>query len=424
MKKIVKKEDEDDEDDDNDVAVTKKVEEEEKEEDSTLANTAVTTKYQEAAKIVQSSLLEIIALCVPGANIVDLCRAGDAFIEQKAALIYRNKNKGKAIEKGIAFPVCISINECVCHNSPLASEDSETLKEGDMLKIDMGSHVDGFIAVVAHTLVVASAPPAAPTTGPRADAMIAAYVAADLASKLIRPGNKNKQVSDAIKKVAEAYKVNLVAGTVMHQMKRFVIDGNKVIVLREEDNQKVEECTFEQYEVYAIDVAMTTGEGKPREQNARTTVFKRNVDKTYHLKMKASRTLYSEVAKRFPTLPFTLRALGDERGARMGVRECVNHELLAPYPVLFERAGDQIAHVKFTVLLLPSGTVKITGLPLNEGEFLNDDATLPEELRGLLAAQTTAAKKKKKKKAKKSGAGAAANAATAEDGDEDDGDEA
>lgn len=421
-KKVVN-EDDDDDDDDNDITVTKKVEEEEKEEDSTLANTAVTTKYQEAAKILQSSLLEIIALCIPGANIVELCRAGDSFIEQKAAMIYRNKTKGKAIEKGIAFPVCISVNECVCHNSPLASEDSDTLKEGDMLKIDMGCHVDGFIAVVAHTLVVSAvATPAVPTTGPRADAMLAAYLAADIAAKLIRPGNKNKQVSDAIKKVAEAYKVNLVAGTVMHQMKRFVIDGNKVIVLREEDNQKVEECSFEQFEVYAIDVAMTTGEGKPREQNARTTVFKRNVDKTYHLKMKASRTLYSEVAKRFPTLPFTLRALGDERGARMGVRECVNHELLAPYPVLFERPGDQIAHVKFTVLLLPSGTVKITGLTLTDGEFVNNEVVLPEELQALLATQSLAAKKKKKKKAKKVGAEASGTAAAEEGGDNDEGD--
>ena len=36
------------------------------------------------------------------------------------------------------------------------------------------------------------------------------------------------QVTEAVKRVAEAYGANLVSGTVMHQMKRFVIDGNKV----------------------------------------------------------------------------------------------------------------------------------------------------------------------------------------------------
>ena len=37
--------------------------------------------------------------------------------------IYRNKVKGRTIEKGIAFPVCVSVNDCICHMSPLASEE-------------------------------------------------------------------------------------------------------------------------------------------------------------------------------------------------------------------------------------------------------------------------------------------------------------
>lgn len=37
--------------------------------------------------------------------------------------------------------------------------------------------------------------------------------------------------------------------------------------------------------------------------------------------------------KRFTTFPFTLRALDDEKQARMGVVECLKHDLLHPYPV-------------------------------------------------------------------------------------------
>ena len=59
---------------------------------------------------------------------------------------------------------------------------------------------------------------------------------------------------------------------------------------------------------------------------ARTTVFKRDLEEKYSLKMKASRAFFSEVNQRFPTLPFTLRA-GDERAWRMGVVECVKHGL-------------------------------------------------------------------------------------------------
>ena len=61
--------------------------------------------------------------------------------------------KNKQIEKGVAFPTCISINEICGHYSPLKSEDTD-LKEGDLVKIDLGVHIDGFVALVAHTLIV------------------------------------------------------------------------------------------------------------------------------------------------------------------------------------------------------------------------------------------------------------------------------
>ena len=46
------------------------------------------------------------------------------------------------------------MNQAICHFSPLVSEADQTLEEGDMVKIDMGAHIDGYIAVVAHTVVV------------------------------------------------------------------------------------------------------------------------------------------------------------------------------------------------------------------------------------------------------------------------------
>ena len=44
---------------------------------------------------------------------------------QKASATFRGKNKaGKLMEKGVAFPVCVSVNECVCHCSPLESDET------------------------------------------------------------------------------------------------------------------------------------------------------------------------------------------------------------------------------------------------------------------------------------------------------------
>ena len=44
------------------------------------------------------------------------------------------KNVKRKIERGVAFPTCISVNNTVCHFSPLASDET-VLEEGDMIKM-------------------------------------------------------------------------------------------------------------------------------------------------------------------------------------------------------------------------------------------------------------------------------------------------
>lgn len=75
----------------------------------------------------QYTLLHFIAFssfqAIAGAKIVDIARFGDELIEQRTNAIYKNKNKaGKVVSRGVAFPVCISVNETVCHCSPLESD--------------------------------------------------------------------------------------------------------------------------------------------------------------------------------------------------------------------------------------------------------------------------------------------------------------
>ena len=89
---------------------------------------------------------------------------------------------------GIAFPCCISVNNCICHFSPLNSEPDVVLQDGDVVKIDMGAHIDGFIAVVAHTIIVNDGK--SKVTGRKADALIAAHLCAEAALRLVKPGNE------------------------------------------------------------------------------------------------------------------------------------------------------------------------------------------------------------------------------------------
>lgn len=363
-----------------------------------LTSPEVVTKYKSAAEIVNKALQFVVSECKPKAKIVDICEKGDAFIREQTGNMY--KNVKKKIEKGVAFPTCISVNNTVCHFSPLASDEA-VMEEGDVVKIDMGCHIDGFIAVVAHTHVLQEGPVA----GRAADVIAAANTAAEVALRLVRPGKKNKDVTEAVQKVAAAYDCKIVEGVLSHQMKQFVIDGNKVILSVSNPDTRVDDAEFEENEVYSIDIVTSTGEGKPKLLDEKqTTIYKRAVDKNYHLKMKASRFIFSEISQKFPIMPFTARAL-EEKRARLGLVECVNHELLQPYPVLHEKPGDLVAHIKFTVLLMPNGSDRITSHPLQELQPTKvvDDPEIKAWLAlGTKTKKKGGGKKKKGKKAEKS----------------------
>jgi len=135
---------------------------------------------------------------------------------------------------------------------------------------DLGVHIDGFIATAAHTLQVpessvnSSEQQAAPITGKAADVVAAAQSALEAALRLVRPGKHISDVPDVLRKVVEAYGCNLVEGVMSHQMKQFVIDANKCVLNRPSPEHKVEDGEFEENEVYAIDIVVSTGEGKPK----------------------------------------------------------------------------------------------------------------------------------------------------------------
>ena len=87
------------------------------------------------------------------------------------------------------------------HNAPLA-EDSTNIKEGDLVKIELGAHIDGFVALAAHTVAVQSDKNVA-VVGVKADVTLAAYKATQAALRLIKPGNTNTQVTETIQKVCD-----------------------------------------------------------------------------------------------------------------------------------------------------------------------------------------------------------------------------
>ena len=142
---------------------------------------------------------------------------------------------------------------------------------------DLGVHIDGFIATAAHTLQVPESAAddaerqSAAITGKAADVVAAANTALEAALRLVRPGKHISDVPDVLRKVVESYGCNLVEGVMTHQMKQFVIDANKCVLNRPSPEHKVEDGEFEENEVYAVDIVVSTGEGKPKVSSVTAT---------------------------------------------------------------------------------------------------------------------------------------------------------
>jgi len=363
------------------------------------------TKYKVAADIVHNVVKKLIELSVEGAKVIDLCVEGDKLIEEGTGAVYNKSVKGVKVSKGLAFPTCISVNNTVSHFSPLSSDplSSQALEKDDVVKIQLGAHIDGFAAISAETIVVGASVDK-PVTGRRADVIKAAYNAAEVAMRLIKVGNKNGVVTEAVNRAAAAQGCKPVEGMLSCQQTQNVIDGKKRIILNPSEGQKrdFESVTFAENEVYGMDVLVSTNEdGKARLEESRTTIYQRDSNVTYQLKMKNSRAVFSEVQKKAGAFPFNIRCLEDEKRSRMGLQEAVQHSLVKPYEVTYTPANSFVAAFHFTIALLPGGPSLITHPPVwYKHDLVKTEKELEdEELKDLITKPLRESKKSKKKKA-------------------------
>ncbi|MDP2435210.1 MAG: M24 family metallopeptidase [archaeon] len=347
-------------------------------------------KYDQAAAVCNVAMSQLVAVSIPGANVFQMCEFGDKAIVTALGQVF----PGEKLAKGIAVPTSVSINNCLNNFSPIAATDKTALKAGDLVKVQLGAHIDGILAVISHTFIASPAPtaeaPATPTTGTKADAICAAHFATEAALRLMRPGHKGSEVALLIQKVAAEYGCNAVADSVTYSLDRYVLEGPHTFATRSDDRSDV---NFETGEAYLLNVTISTGLGKCREEAEKPSIYRRDNDAKYQLKLQASRTLAAEVKKSFPTLPFNLRAVKDQKTARLGVSEMVKHGNLIPYPVLYEKNNQVIAQFKSTVLILPAigetpaRTLKLTAHAL---PFVSSEKSITDpEINALLAQPLT-----------------------------------
>jgi methionine aminopeptidase len=92
----------------------------------------------------------------------------------------------------------------------------------------------------------------------------------EMAIRMLKPskGFKNVDITENIMKVAKIYETTPVENMLSHQVERFKTACDKQIIQNPIGKQSryyfsptIEKCTFEDYEVYAIDILISSGEG-------------------------------------------------------------------------------------------------------------------------------------------------------------------
>jgi hypothetical protein len=150
-----------------------------------------------------------------------------------------------------------------------------------------------------------------------------------------------------LEKVVKAYGCNLVESTTIWQFDHNEIESKKKIILAPGEGVRGEGLP-EVGEVWGVEMGVSLGSGKVKNNGNRTTLHRRTAT-TYQLKRPTSRSLLSEVVKKFGTFPFSLRQLEDEKSAKVGVVECVRTGVLRQYEVVVDKDNQPVARLFTTV---------------------------------------------------------------------------
>jgi methionyl aminopeptidase len=241
-----------------------------------------------------------------------------------------------------AFPVNISIDEEAAHATP--SVDDESTVGEDMVNLDIGVHVDGWLADTAVTVDLSGNP----------DLAEASEAALEAAIDVIGPGVETGEVGAIVEETIDGYGYNPVVNLTGHGLGHWEQHTPPNIPNRAVD-QGVE---FSVGDVVAIEPFATDGAGKVRE-GSEEEIYALEAEGS--VRNRQARQALNQITEEFRTLPFATRWLDVSR-ASMAIRRLQQQDVLHGYPVLKEEEGCLVSQKEHTVIVTADGCEVTTEL--------------------------------------------------------------
>lgn len=239
-----------------------------------------------------------------------------------------------------AFPVNISVDEEAAHASP--SADDETVFGEEMVNLDIGVHVDGWIADTAITVDLSGNP----------DLVAATEEALDAALDLVEPGVETGELGAAIEEVIDGYGYNPVVNLSGHGLGQY-----QQHIAPNIPNRAVSQSTeLSVGDAVAIEPFATDGSGKVHE-GSKEQIFA--LEHEGSVRNNQARDALEQITEEFRTLPFAARWLDTPR-AEMALRRLKMNNIVHGYPVLKEDDGKLVSQKEHTVIVTEDGCEVIT----------------------------------------------------------------
>jgi methionyl aminopeptidase len=280
--------------------------------------------WRRAGKIGASALALGQTLVRPGALLFDIAEDIEAEIRKQGALP--------------AFPANISTNDEAAHYTPFPG-DTRRVKAGDVIKLDIGAHLDGCVSDTAATVEAGSSH--------HATLILAAREALEAAEAALHGGVDSNDVSDAIENAIHKRGLKPVSNLTGHNIERYNLHAGKSVP----NVVSRPSVTLDEGEIIAIEPFATHGDGMIRDGSFGNIM---------RFRVEPKKEKEPELAKlftEFRTLPFCLRWVKDEDVRRLVMKR---RGYLQTYPVFVETGKGLVAQAEKTFLLTADGAEMLT----------------------------------------------------------------
>src|SRR3989344_3067479 len=248
------------------------------------------------------------------------------------------KIESKIIELGgkPAFPVGISINHVAAHDTPLYN-DERILKKGDIVKLDLGAHINGNVTDNAATIEIA--------TNNNSKLIESSEKALKEAAKLAVPNTEIFEIGKLIQETITRFGFSPIKNLSGHGIDKYIVHTFPTIPnYNNNDKTKLKEDM-----VIAIEPFATTGQGLVVEGKNSSIYALQNIKNTRNFE---ARKLIKFIQENYKTLPFAERWLIKEFGlkARLLLKILENENIVHPYGVLPEQSKGLVSQSEYTIL--------------------------------------------------------------------------